>query len=184
MGQTQHPAALCKTHGIFPATAFSFAPGVNITLLGLSTTCPICGSISEILPGAYSAFKDRIDVLLDPSVSAEALVALRFILEAARDNKISQPEAKRQAEKIVPGSGRLFDIGNWGDQAKATLYASVIGAIALVTAAKLSASSSSTTVIQPVIERIIPMPQEYKPLPGLPGGNPLNRARSRNQKRR
>lgn len=182
MTRTQHPAAICKTHGIFPATAFAFEPGVNITLLGISTTCPVCGSISEILPGTYSAFKDRIDLLLDPAVSAEVLAALRLIVEAARDNKISQPEAKRQAEKVLPGSGRLFDIGNWGDQAKATLYASIIGAIALVAAAKVSSSSSSTTVIQPVIERIIQTPQKHKPLPGLPGGHPLSKERDRKRR--
>src|SRR6185312_8458720 len=153
MSQIQHPAAFCPTHGIFPATAFAFAPGVSLTILGMSTTCPTCGRISEILPGAYSAFKDRIDLLLDPSVSAEVLAALRTIVEAARDDKISAAEARGQAEKILPGAGKLFDI-NWSDQAKATLYAGIIGAIALIAAAKLSSSSQNVTV-QPVIERVI-----------------------------
>jgi hypothetical protein len=62
----------------------------------------------------------------------------------AQANKITPEEAKEQAERVVLGAGRLFDIANRGDQAKATLYASIIGTIALVVAAKVS---SSTTVV-------------------------------------
>jgi hypothetical protein len=123
--------------------------------------------------GAYSAFQDRVDVLLDSSVSKEALAALTRIVEATRDNKISEAEARKQAEAVVPGAGRLFDIPNWSDQAKATLYASIIGAITVIAAAKIASSPSPIVIVQPVIERFVEPPKNREPLPGLPGGPPL-----------
>jgi hypothetical protein len=173
MGNFRHPAAFCKTHGLFPATAFAMEPGAGVTILGCSTNCPICNATSEVLPGTYSAFQDRVDVLLHPSVSKELLAALTAVIEAARDNRISEQEARKQADKIVPGSGRLFDIANWSGQAKATLYGSIIGAIAMVAAAKIASSPSQTVVLQPVIERVAAEPKDRGSLPGLPGGPPL-----------
>lgn len=170
MSQNNHPAALCPTHGMFPATVIGMAPGVNLTIAGVSTSCPICGQISEILPGAYRSLKDGIDLLLDPSISAHTLAALRSIVEAASKQTISINEAKRQAEKIMPGSSRLFN--GWSDQAKATLAAGILSAMAIIAAAKLSASTINVT-IQPVIERIVPTPLKSGPLPGLPGGPPI-----------
>lgn len=111
----------------------------------------------EIVPGKYEAFSNHINLLIDPSISREALEALRKIALRAKAEKITPEEAKQEAEKVAPGAGRLFDVANWSDQAKATLYASIIGAIAVVGAAKL-ASSTTTVNVVPTIERIVERP--------------------------
>jgi hypothetical protein len=82
--------------------------------------------MAEIVPGNCQAFSDRINVLIGPSISREALAALRQIAMQAQARQITPGEAKEKVEKIVPGAGRLFDVSNWSDQAKATLYASII----------------------------------------------------------
>jgi hypothetical protein len=93
------------------------------------------------------------------TLTAAQLGALRNLAERAKTGKISPQKAKQEAEKIDPNVGKLFDIANWPGQAKATLYASIIGAVAMITAAKIATSPTQTTVTNPtVIERIIEPP--------------------------
>jgi hypothetical protein len=145
-------------------------------MVGISTPCPLCGRASEILPGEYEVVGDQLKLLLDPSISADALLKLRTIAERLQRSEISLAEAKENAEAIAPKAGKLFDIGDWSDQAKATLYAAILGAIALVAAARASAPATVVNVTnRPVIERVVPPDARQKktPLPGLPGGPPL-----------
>lgn len=157
MADVQHPTAFCKSHGFFPATLIGIGPGAGGTFIDCKTSCPACGQMSEVVPGTYHAHADRINLLVDRSISPEALAALRRIAEQAKANQITPEEAKEKAEKIAPGAGRLFDVGNWSDQAKATLYASIIGAIAVIGAAKLAGSTTNVTVA-PTTERVIERP--------------------------
>jgi hypothetical protein len=164
----QHPTAFCRVHGFFPAQAFALGPGSSVTITGCSTDCPACGAKSEIIPGNYQALSDCINLLLDASISPQALGALRKIAELAEAQKISAEQAKHEAERVVPGGGRLFDVSNWSDQARATLYASIIGAIAVVAAAKLSSCSSPNVVVHPTIERIIERPIHIPSIANMP----------------
>jgi len=175
MAQVQHPLAFCPHDGLFPCTAFAFGEGASVTLLGLSTICPECGGSAEILPGAYEALSDRLTLLLDPSISSEALLALRPVVELLQRSAISLDEARQRADAIVPNGGKLFDIANWSDQAKATLYAAVIGAIAVIAAAKVAGNPShGDLAAQPSTQQTTPdLQQKSSPLPGLPGGRPL-----------
>lgn len=155
-----HPIAFCKTHGFFPATAIALAPGSKLNIQGCIQTCPQCGAPGEILSGVYQAGSDRLNVLLDPSISLQALGALRKLVERAQAGDITHDEAKKEAEKINPKVGRLFDVANWSDQARATLYAAIIGAVAYIAAAKITSSPTQTTVVNPttVIEHFDPKP--------------------------
>lgn len=137
-----HPMAFCAKHGFFPATAISLENS-SIILQNMGTVCPTCGGSAEILPGRYDAAGDRLNFLMDGSISPQTLAALRRLAERLQRNEITPEQAKTEAEKIAPKAGRLFDVADWSDGAKATLYASIIGAIALVAAAKLSVSGGS-----------------------------------------
>ncbi len=113
------------------------------------------------MPGSYefSHHSSRINLLLDRSISADALDALRKIAEQAKANEITPEQAKAAAEKIAPGVGKLFDVSNWSDQARATLYAAIIAAATAIVVAKIATSSPPASVnVQPVIERIIERP--------------------------
>jgi hypothetical protein len=122
---------------------------------GISTNCPVCQGPSEIIPGKYEVGSDRLNLLIDPSISPAALAAIKDLAEAVHAGRITPEEAKSAAEKIHPKAGKLFDVANWSDQAKATLYAAIIGAAAVLGAAKIASSSNQTVTISPVIERVI-----------------------------
>jgi hypothetical protein len=159
-----HPIALCPVHGLFPATAIALE-NATVGFVSCVTTCPQCGMTSEIIPGTYQARLDRLNLLLDPSISLLALGAIRKLAERAKAGEIDAQEAKREAEKIHPKAGSLFDIANWSDQAKATLYASLIAAVAVIAAARIASSPSQTMIISPtVIERVVTKLNE--PFPG------------------
>ena len=111
--------------------------------------------MSEIIPGIYDATQDDLNILLDPSISPEALGEIRRIAERLRQGEITVPQAKAEAEKISPKAGKLFDIANWPPQAKATLYAAIIGATAIIAAARMASSPDPTVIVQPVIERVM-----------------------------
>ena len=150
-----HPPAFCPEHGLFEATALIIGSGATTTLIHCVTNCPRCGRGSEIIPGVYDATQKNLNVLVDKSISPEALGALRRIIERLQQGEISVHQARAEAEKISPNVAKLFDIANWSDQARATLYAAIIAAVAVVTAAKIASGPSQTIVIQPIIERII-----------------------------
>ena len=132
----------------------------NATFIGCAASCPKCGHVSEIIPGVYDPTIDGLNILIDRSISPESLAEIRRIAERLQQGEISVPQAKAEAEKISPKAGKLFDIANWSDQAKATLYAAIIGATAIIVAARMASSPDPTVSVQPVIERII---QEEKP---------------------
>ena len=141
-------------------TGLHLGVGSKTSFIGSVTNCPRCSHESEIIPGVYDATADGLNVLIDPSISLEALGKIRQLVERLQQGKISSLEAKAEAEKISPKAGKLFDIANWSDQAKATLFAAIIGAGAIVLAARMASSPNQTINIQPVIERVI---QEEKP---------------------
>lgn len=113
-----------------------------------------------MLPGRYDAVGSHLNILLDESISAEALGKLKGIAERLQRDEISPAQAKAEAEKVTPKAGKLFDIADWSDTAKATLYAAVIGAVALVVAAKVSsgggapAPQSVERIIEPQADRL------------------------------
>lgn len=113
-----HPAAFCQVHGLFPATAIAIADGVsNFGLVGVSTNCPVCNRASEIIPGIYDAAYGRLNVIVDPSISPEALTALKNIVERLQRDEITSRQAVEEAAQIDPRFGRALliaaKIGAW-----------------------------------------------------------------------
>lgn len=144
----QHPPAFCLTHGIFPATAFGIGGGAsNVTLIGNLTNCPRCNAMCEIIPGQYNSSSGRLNILIDPSISRNALLALQKLAEAVQRGQITNENALKAAQKIHPKAAQLFNISEWGDQAKATLYASIIAGTALLVAAKMSQTETTNFTI-------------------------------------
>ncbi|PBB20553.1 hypothetical protein CK219_05295 [Mesorhizobium sp. WSM4313] len=163
-------------HGIFQATGFAMTGDTGVAVFRNTTTnCPLCGTMSEILPGRYELVGDRMNVLLDGDISQAALGALRNIVERLQRNEITPAQARTEAESITPKAGRLFDIADWSDGAKATLYASIIGGIALIAAAKMSSGGSPQPpqiVIENVIERQKDALRDSTSLPYIPVPTP------------
>jgi hypothetical protein len=156
MQERFHPPAFCPKHGIFPAAGIAIAPGATRnSFIGCTHSCPKCGHPAEIIPGVYDATQTNLNILVDASISPSALAGLREIVGRLKEGKISVGEARAEAEKISPSVGRLFDIEDWSDQAKATLYAAIIGAVAIAYAAKTTTAPSVTVNVQPTVERIV-----------------------------
>lgn len=150
-----HPIAFCPEHGIFPMTMLALQPGATGNFQNSQTNCPKCGRMSEIIPGRYEAKADRLNLLIDASISPQSLAALRDLAEAAQRGVISAAEAKKAAEKIHPKAGRLFDVAQWSDQAKATLYGAIIASATAIAVARMATAPSQTVIMQPVIERVV-----------------------------
>jgi hypothetical protein len=92
ISKASHPPAFCPEHGLFPATALALQNVTAITFTHCQTNCPVpeCDQACEIIPGQYSADdKGRLDLLLDPSISPEALAALKDIIEKVRDGQLA-----------------------------------------------------------------------------------------------
>lgn len=154
--QVVHPPAYCPRDGIVPGVGISLAGAFqNVNIVGNTITCPVCGGPAQVISGCYDTVGDRLQILIDPSISADALAAIRKLAEQVRDAAITPEAAQAEAERIAPGTGRLFDIRSWSDQAQATLLAAIIGATALIGAAKISQAPSQTVNVQPVIERLV-----------------------------
>jgi hypothetical protein len=113
-----HPLAFCPVHGLFPATAFAFAGEMQeVRFNNVSVNCPQCGRMAEVIPGRYDSVLGRLSVIVDPSVSQDALAALRGIAERLQREEITPNEAAAEAEKIDPSFARSLvvaaKIGAW-----------------------------------------------------------------------
>lgn len=150
-----HPIGFCPNHGVFAVAAIALGENVDLTLNHCTTNCPTCGVDSEIIPGRYETKTDRLNMLVDGSISPQALAAIRDLAEAARRGMISAAEAKKAAEKIHPKAGRLFDVKDWSDQAKATLYAAIIASATAIAVARIAHTPSQTVIMQQVTERVV-----------------------------
>jgi hypothetical protein len=152
--QPLHPAAFCPAHGLFPAAAMSFAPGATLGVAHVKTNCtvPGCNEACEIIPGQYRAQdKNRIDLLLDRSISPEALAAINAIAVQLRDGAISTEAAQKEIERVAPQAAGLFK--GWTRGEKIAMASAIIAAIAL-----LKPSDHTVVNVQPVIERVVERP--------------------------
>jgi hypothetical protein len=98
-----HPMAFCVIHGVFAVgTSFEMKSGATVKFINCVFNCPVCGALSEILPGSYEVRADRLNFLIDSSISSAALLAIRDLAIAASSGHMSTAKAKKEAEKIHP----------------------------------------------------------------------------------
>lgn len=151
-----HPPAFCTQHGLFPATQFGLEDVVEGTLVGCKVSCPKCGRLSEIIPGRYDAIGRQLSILIDPSISQEALAAIRELVGKVERKELTPEQAAAEAKKISPTLAGLFDPATWSPEVKAA----IIGVVGLLLAQSSSCSVNinySPTTIER-IERAHPQP--------------------------
>jgi hypothetical protein len=129
------PPAYCHAHGIFAAvgTVAMSRGATKVTLSNCVTNCPKCGEQARILDGTYTAFEDRLHIILDPSLPKHVRAALLALVQKVTDNNLDLEQARAEAERISPKAGRLFDVANWSGEAKAALYGTCLIAAATFT---------------------------------------------------
>jgi hypothetical protein len=175
MPKVHYLPAFCPVHGLFPSD-YTIGGDSTTSYIGNATCCLQCGRVSEVISGDYSSTSAGLNVLLDPSISEEALAAIKGLAERLQKGEISPELAQVEAEQISPKVGRLFDIRNWSDQAQATLATAIIGAASVVIAAKMSSSpnqSVDVTCNPVVIERVVVEPQAKSDKPPAPSTTPI-----------
>ncbi|MFL5015099.1 MAG: hypothetical protein ACJ8EW_02705 [Rhizobium sp.] len=138
----QHPPAFCTKHGLFLATQMVLDQGSTASILWSETSCPACGASSEILPGFYQVLKDRLDVLIDSSITADALRALQDIALRLQRNEITTAQAVDEAVRISPKLRNIFR-----GLKQETVAAVAAAIIAAVTAIYIAKTSNATSVI-------------------------------------
>lgn len=159
--ETMHPLAFCPNHGLFEARGIRFGPNAKrAALLGLTYSCPLCRTASEAIPGEYSIYGDRLNVLVDPTISVDALIALRNIVVRLQRGELTAEEAEREATKAVQNFGGLLNFRTWPPEARAIVIAALIAAIGSIIAARSTAPDVTTVHIHPVTERISEAPKE------------------------
>jgi hypothetical protein len=156
MSKASYPPAFCSVHGLFPAVgSIGLGAGSSIKILNSVTNCrtPGCNQTScEILPGEYRASdKGHLDLLLDPSISPEALAAIRELATKLHDGQITPEEAKTEISRIAPQAAGIFK--GW---TRAEMIAGAGLIVAILALAKPSSAPSVT--VQPIIERTIERP--------------------------
>jgi hypothetical protein len=152
--EQRHPPAFCPDHGLFPVDAFVIGSTAFQTMVIDSVaSCPRCGKPSEIIPGVYERTADGLNVLVDQSISVEALQAIRSIAQRLQRGEISVATAQAEAEKIAPSAERLFDFTNWPAEAKAALFAAIVIAAGQVISARMQARPNQTVIIQTAPEQ-------------------------------
>ncbi len=128
--ERHHPPAFCHQHGLFPATAFQFGESVeNIGVLDCAVECPQCGAVCEVISGVYSVtVKNQLNVILDSSVSPDALQALLDLVRRVETGNLSPQEADKQAAKISPELRGFFSRIDWSNTT-ATIVGAVLASI-------------------------------------------------------
>jgi len=156
--KSNSPLAFCPVDRLFVVTAAVASNGGKIIVARPSTiNCPTGGASCEMLPGLYASDGDHINFLLDPRVPAEALEALRKIIESVQAGKITPEQAVNEAEKVHAGWGKLFNISRWSANTL-TLSTSLLSAIAIIAAARISSPAQTVTINTPpaIIQFIAP----------------------------
>jgi len=123
-----------------------------------------------VISGVYNSHAKGLNVLLDKSISPEALKLIKDIAEKLQRDEMSLDEAKTEVEKISPEVGKLFDVKNWGEQAQSVVLGSIIGAAALIIASTINSQSNNSDMIdaKPIstIEQVINEHEQPKiPIP-------------------
>lgn len=137
------PSGFCLTHGIFPMDYVRFSADAKLWIEGTKTYCPVCDSLCEIIPGAYQLIGGRLNILLHPSISPEALSAIRDVAQKLQRNEISKEEADSEVSKISPDLAGL--LRGLKQESVATIAAAIISAVTAVALAKMAAPS--TTIV-------------------------------------
>jgi hypothetical protein len=154
--------AFCPVHGLFKSSAMALSPGSTFHAVNLGTNCCVrgCTYVCEIIPGLYKGTEHGLSVLIDQSVSKEALAALRTIAENVRDGKITPRQAEEQAKKIAPTAAGIFS--NWTRAEALTVAGPIIAALTAIYIAKSTPSPAPSVVIQQVIEQKIERKTDLK----------------------
>jgi hypothetical protein len=149
-----HPLGFCPVHGVFPAKVFALGPSASVHIENCGTNCPTCNGPAEIISALYEAKADRLNVLLHPSISPEALAAIRQLALDLQQGKITPAQAARAAKKIHPLAARVFEFFGWSDPKARATY--IVGVVGVATTLLTRPASPPTVIVQPVIERILP----------------------------
>jgi hypothetical protein len=145
-----HPPAYCEhCNLLFQATAVALT-NAQISLQGNFTNCPRCKRPAPILDGTYRAFAGRFERFLDPTISLAARTAILRLIADVQANKVALVDAKKEAEKIDPRLGGIFDTASWSNEARAALFGAILIAGATLVGQAINAAAIYSAPPPPV----------------------------------
>jgi hypothetical protein len=152
-----HSLAFCPYHGVFQARSIrSGSDTKRAALLGLTSACPRCRTASEIIPGDYSVYGERLNVLLDPTISLDALMALNTIVLRLQTGELTAELAEGEARAAAESFGGLLNFRTWPPGTRAMVIAALVTAVGSIIAAR----SAPRDVIHPVTEPVSAVPKK------------------------
>jgi len=154
MNEIKHPLAFCIDHGFFHAQMIGLS-GSRVGFRNIQVGCHVrgCGRACEFIPGEYDTTTEKLNVLIDPSISPEALAALKDIIEKVLDGKLAPELAEAAVRKIAPKAVGLFK--NWTRAEVIALAAPLLAAITAIVIAKTTPPATTIVNVQPVIEIVV-----------------------------
>ena len=114
------PMVFCPKGHVFESRMFRIENSTNITLVGNTEPCPVCGSTARVMDGTFDFVDGVVRVLSAPKITCDRLRALEQVLkdstgqpreevvQAIRktDPKLGRALEKLHPERIRPSSGR------------------------------------------------------------------------------
>lgn len=162
----------CPEHGIFPA-GIEFPAGLKLQIKNLGAICPKCGVTAEMIPGDYDVINDRLNIVVDASISRATLEALGLIAERLRREEITLEEAEDYATKLSPKLRGLFS--GLSTDNKIQIAMGVLTVVGSLLGAKLAGGDTIVNNYPPAItETVGSIPSPAAPVWGfLPKEGPI-----------
>jgi hypothetical protein len=101
-------------------------------------------------------YGERLNVLLDPTISLDALMALHAILLRLQTGELTAELAEREAKAAAEGFGGLLNFRTWPPGARAMVIAALVTSAGSIIASR----SAPRDVIHPVTEPVLAVPKE------------------------
>ena len=105
-------------------------------------------------------YGDRLNVLVDPAISADALMALRSIVLRLQRGELTAEEAERQASEASPRLGGLLNFRTWPLEARSIVIAALITAAGEVIGARTAPPDVTNVHVAAIVERAVELPKK------------------------
>ena len=94
--------AFCGSCGLVFGSGFQIENSTNISLHGVTSTCPRCGGVGRVPDGIYNVLGGVVQLLSGPRSSAQQITKLQQVLEAARAKEQNPEEVRKAVEAVAP----------------------------------------------------------------------------------
>lgn len=94
--------AFCDNCGLIFNSGIAFENCTNVSISGIKSVCPNCGSMAYVPEGLFNFIDNSIVLLKGSDISIKKLIEFKRIITELREKKLSLVEIKTKIEKDAP----------------------------------------------------------------------------------